>query len=229
MSNQNRYILSNIEYMLDAEHIGSEYMKLNPSEERIITTLALKGFKTYYDFFKDGTMSSSTAWNLTRKLTQEGLIEVKKEEAFRIRGRPKKLYGLTFRGLIASLKLEGVKFDEVKNREELVSSWVRTMEEVDSILGISEIFKQDGMNINERFRYFENQLIRYMREQPKEAEDFFRHYDLDNSEDTLIFIELTWHVSLYISAKSFHISREQKRRLGKSLGRFKKFEGVKHE
>jgi hypothetical protein len=213
--------------MLDVEHIGSEYMKLNPSEEKIITTLALEGFKTYYDFFKDGAMSSSTAWNLTRKLCEQKLIEVKKEEAFRIRGRPKKLYGLTFRGLIASLKLEGVKLGQVRNREELASSWVRTIEEFDSILGISEPFKKlDGMSLNDRLRYFENQLILYMREEPEEAEDFFRHYDLDNSEDSLIFNELTWHVSLYLQSKSYHISREQRRKL-KSLGRFKKLEGAK--
>jgi DNA-binding PadR family transcriptional regulator len=79
--------------------------ELTETEGKILSVLAKKGIKTYYDIYKKEKLcSSSTAWKLVKKLEKNGFIEVKKEETFRIRGRKKKHYGLTFKGLIAALR-----------------------------------------------------------------------------------------------------------------------------
>jgi len=122
-----KYILAN-EYIanefIGAEHIGSEHMELTETEEKILSVLAWKGAKTYYDIFKkENLCSSSTAWKLIKRLEKSGLVEVKATKSFRIRGREKKLYGLTFRGLIATLhprKESWKHLDEtVKQQEKL--------------------------------------------------------------------------------------------------------------
>jgi len=85
-------------------------MNLTEKQKDLLILLAQEGLKTRYDLFKrkrDGAekrmMSSSTAHRVINDLKKAGLIEVKREEAFRIRGRKKKLYGLTFKGLLAAL------------------------------------------------------------------------------------------------------------------------------
>jgi DNA-binding CsgD family transcriptional regulator len=197
-------------------------MQLTAKEKEIISILAKKGFKTYYDLFTKEGISSSTAWKHTDTLTRKGLIEVKKEEAFRIRGRKKKLYGLTFRGLIEAMKNENLKLNEIQNWEELITSWTRTVKDADSILRISDVFKLVGEERNKKYRDFESLLIDYIKNKTEEAEKFFRHYDLDNSEDSLIFQELAWKASLANVSSKFHINRETKRKLEKSFTRLKK-------
>lgn len=190
-------------------------MQLTAKEKEIIFILAKKGFKTYYDLFKKEGISSSTAWKHIDALRRKGLIEVKKEEAFRIRGRKKKLYGLTFRGLIEALKNENLKLNEIQNWEELISSWIRTVKDVDSILRISDIFRLVGEERKQKYRDIKSMLIDYIKNQTEEAERFFRHYDLDNSDDLLIFQELVWKASVSTGANKIHINRETKRKLEK--------------
>jgi len=111
---ENEYIRS--------EFIGSEYMELTETEEKILSVLSWKGAKTYYEIFKKEKLcSSSTAWKLIKKLERSGLVKVKETKQFRIRGRKKKLYGLTFRGLIATLhprKESWKHFDEIVRQQE---------------------------------------------------------------------------------------------------------------
>lgn len=54
-----------------------------------------------------------------KKLEKNGYIEIKREEPFRIRGRKKKIYGLTFRGLIAAIrqKESWEHIDDIANRQ----------------------------------------------------------------------------------------------------------------
>jgi predicted ArsR family transcriptional regulator len=204
-------------------------MQLTDKEEQIIFVLATKGFKTYYDLFKKEGISSSTAWKHLDNLTKKGLVEVKKEEAFRIRGRKKKLYGLTFRGLIQALKNENVRLIETQNWQELISSTIRAIKETDSLLRISDIFKLADQERDQKYRDLEDMLIEYIRNHAEETEKFLRHYDLDNSEDYLIFEELTWKVGIGSVAEKIHINGERRRMAEKSLSRLKKKGGKENE
>lgn len=79
--------------------------ELTETEEKILRTLAEKGARTYYDIYrKEKLCSSSTAWKLIKNLEKNGYVEVKKEEKFQFRGRKKKFYGLTLRGLSVALQ-----------------------------------------------------------------------------------------------------------------------------
>lgn len=79
--------------------------ELTETEEKILRALAEKGPRTYYDIYKKEKLcSSSTAWKLIKNLEKNGYVEVKKEEMFRFRGRKKKFYGLTLRGLSVALQ-----------------------------------------------------------------------------------------------------------------------------
>jgi len=171
-------------------------MQLTETEKKIISILALKGYKTYYDFFKKEGMSSSTAWKLMDDLTEKGLVKVKKEEAFRIRGRKKKLYGLTFRGLVYALKIEGVKLHLIENKDELITSWVQKIREVDSELGISRLFGITNLSKDKRMQVLQKMLLKDIENSGEELEDFLRHFDLEHSSDPLIFQEWLFHVML---------------------------------
>lgn len=77
---------------------------LTETEKKILNNLAEKGSRTYYDIYKKERLcSSSTAWNLIKNLEKNGYVEVKKEEKFELRGRKKKFYSLTLRGLSTAL------------------------------------------------------------------------------------------------------------------------------
>lgn len=116
-------------------------MNLTGKEKEIILLLAREGLKTRYDLFKKGggIVSSSTAHNLLKDLGEKGLIKVEREEAFRIRGRKKKLYGLTFKGLISVfLQRESRKYiDKIVERQEKL---------LPLILGKWQHFQKSGVN-----------------------------------------------------------------------------------
>jgi len=85
--------------------MGIGYAELTETEKKIVRALAKKGTMTYYEVYKKEKLcSSSTAWELIKKLEKNGCVEVKKVEAFRIRGRKKKHYGLTLRGVSVALR-----------------------------------------------------------------------------------------------------------------------------
>jgi DNA-binding Lrp family transcriptional regulator len=210
-------MLSLTEHMLAIEHIGREHMKLTETEEKIIGILAKKGFKTYYDLSRREGISSSTVWKLLNNLTEKGLIEIKKEETFRAFDRKKKLYGLTFKGLITALKTKDVRLHQIEDRVELVLSWVRTFQEIDSIIGLSRDLPEAERI--ENYRAWENNLTYYMTNMTEEGEKFLRHFDVDYSENHLIFSEFNWKVQttmLAIAARS-GMSEEQARELAQKL------------
>ncbi len=45
-----------------------------------------------------------------------------------------------------------------------------------------------------RVDFIQKILINYMRKYTEDVEKFLRHYDLDNSYDSLVFSEWIWHV-----------------------------------
>ena len=141
------------------------------------------------------------------KVSKKGLVEVKKEEAFRIRGRKKKLYGLTFRGVIQSLKI-GVKLPLIQNSNELITSWINRANKFESVLKIRQKFK-----MKEDFKKVENLLLRYLKRHPESIESFLKHYDLDFFDEHLVFIELVNYVYQHELVSSIPINREIRRQL----------------
>ena len=122
---------------------------LTETENKILNNLAEKGSRTYYDIYKKEKLcSSSTAWNLIKNLEKNGYVEVKKEETTEVRGRKKKFYSLTLRGLSTALsKRPGWKHIDiiVKQQESLLPL----------IFGKWQHFKKyvDNKNMTDALRY----------------------------------------------------------------------------
>jgi hypothetical protein len=83
---------------------------LTEQEKELLKAIA-KQPATYYDLYlKQQVGSSSFVWKTLKKLAQMGYIEVKKEVPFdKIKGKSKRYWGLTFKGLLAGLKYGVVK------------------------------------------------------------------------------------------------------------------------
>ena len=122
---------------------------LTETEKKILNNIAENGSRTYYDIFKKEKLcSSSTAWNLIKNLEKNGYVEVKKEETAELRGRKKKFYSLTLRGLSTALsKRPGWKHLDaiVKQQESLLPL----------IFGKWQHFKKyvDNKNMTDALRY----------------------------------------------------------------------------
>lgn len=199
-------------------------IELSKTQKEILKDVALKGERTIYDIaVKDRIASRSTVSETSVKFLKLGLIEVKREEAFpKIKDNIKRYYGLTFRGLIAALKIEDVKLHRIQNRKELISSWIKTVKEVDSVLKISGLF---GLRENERKQKYENfQRILFdaMESGNENLEKFLLHFDLEYSDNALIFKELIWEVGVTRIADSLPISRRRKRSLSRLLRNIEK-------
>jgi len=185
-------MLSFIDYILDFECIrsGCIMIELTKTEKEILKRIALNGYKTDYELSeKDRVAADSTVYNALRKFEKLGLIEVKHEEPFsKIPDKIKKrYYGLTFRGLIMALKIEGVKLHLVKNKEELLMLWIQTISRIDSVLKVSEtLFKLKETDTQKQLKAT---IIEHLQKYPEEVEEFLKHYDLDYSDDFLIFTE----------------------------------------
>lgn len=183
--------------------LGSEHMtfSLKDSEKNILKEIAINGERTRYDLFK--VASSSTIHNALKKFKDSELLEVVREERFEKTGEMKKFYGLTFRGLIAALKIEDVKLRQIKNREELAVRWINPVQKLVSELKISRILGNTSTERKKRIQVFRNLLIQDMREGSTDLESFLKHYDLDYSSNTLIFDEWMWKVGKHNAGKNF--------------------------
>ena len=83
-------------------------------EKEIISVLARKGLKTYYDLYtkdRENIGSRGAVNQALKRLLKKGLIEIKKKEKFPT-GLEKKYYGLTFLGLHYSIVLGAIKIKE---------------------------------------------------------------------------------------------------------------------
>ena len=176
---------------------GSEYItNLSKIESNILKLLALKGYKTSYDLSeKDKVGSNSTVWKALNKLKRLKLIEIKHEEPFsKIPSKNKKYYGLTFRGIIASLKTEGVNLQKVKNYTTLVHIWINEARKKIENLPSQQlakgflIFKEDFTG--DASEFLESILVDYVESGDERVEAFFKHFDLEYSNDELIFQSL---------------------------------------
>jgi len=189
-------------------------MKLTEKEKAVIKSLAGK-MKTEYELFeKDRVASSSTIWKTTRKLMQLGLIEIKHKEKFpKIPSEVKKYYGLTFRGLIYALKLEGIKLSKIPYWEEIVSSWIQKAKAFDSLVKVREKLK---LKTEIAFEKLQNELMEYVKQNQEQIEAFLRHYDLEFSDDILICLELHQYV-MYMKIASITLNRKERRGIEKML------------
>jgi hypothetical protein len=84
--------------------------ELTVQEKELLKAIA-KQPATYYDLYlKQQVGSSSFVWKTLKKLGRMGLIEIKKEVPFsKIKGKSKRYWGLTFKGLLVGLKYGVVK------------------------------------------------------------------------------------------------------------------------
>ncbi|MEM2431790.1 MAG: hypothetical protein QXX94_07550 [Candidatus Bathyarchaeia archaeon] len=144
------YILSITDNIVRIDIIGSDNMEdesyLVDKEKEVLRKLALEGLKTGYDLHssKEKIMSSSTWHYLRNSLIKKGLIEIKKEETFEIRGRKRKFYGLTLLGLCVVLSEEMKK--SLYNHKELLNKIAENWKDiVPSILGKWNIFVKNGL------------------------------------------------------------------------------------
>lgn len=165
---------------------------LSKAENQILKHIALHGFKTKYDLsVKDRVAADSTVWKAMEKLENLGFIDAKHKEPFqKIPGKIKTSYGLTFRGLVQALKIEGVRLHLIKNNDRLIASWIQTVKNIDSDFKIRQMF-----GVKKDFSLLENSILDYMRQNPEDIEAFLKHYDLDYSDNGLIYSELIFHVT----------------------------------
>jgi len=189
------YTLSFSDDILDFERIGVEFMELTKKQKEILIHIAKKGLKTKYDLsMKDRVAADSTVFHALERLAENNLVKVRKTEAFpKIEGRVKKYYGLTFRGIIASLKTTRVKINEIKDLEKLVSLWI------DSCAKIGKEFRIDrkiGLPINwGKTQKIKAAIIKYINKNPEDITRFMQHFDLQFSSEEEIFKELLLHVT----------------------------------
>ena len=108
-------------YILELNIPKKENQKMNIKnltyiEKQIISVLARKGPKTYYDLYtenRENVGSRGAVNQALKRLLKKGLIEVKRKEKFPT-GLEKKFYGLTFLGLHYSLILGAIELKEAK-------------------------------------------------------------------------------------------------------------------
>jgi len=172
-------------------------IELSEKEGKILREIA-RDYKTRYQLHQLLKVAAdSTVHKALKKLMKLELIEVKREEPFsRIPGMNKKYFGVTFRGLIAALKNDSVKLQQIQQREELVTDWVRKVQKFDNENKISQVFHIESFSKDKRLQILQNLLIEEMKDCPPELEQFLKHYDLDYSTDAMIFGEWVWHIVL---------------------------------
>jgi DNA-binding PadR family transcriptional regulator len=174
--------------------------RLTKAECSILERIAKYGEKTDYDLSeKDKVAADSTVWKALRNLEKLDLIEIKREEPFRIPGKNKKYYGLTFRGIIASIKM-GVHLNIIQEREKLVTKWIQKARDIDNELKISRLFNLTSKTKEKRLEILRNMLSENMKEASEELEKFLSHFDLDFSSNILIIQEWLWYLSLHTLA-----------------------------
>jgi len=189
-------------------------IELTKTEKNILKDIA-KGEKTIYDIaVKDKIAVRSTVSEAIKKLRKLGFIEVKREEPFpKIKGNIKCYYGLTFRGLLYALKLEGVKLSKIPYWEEIVSSWIQKAKAIDSLVKVREKLK---LKTEIAFEKLQTELIEYIKQNQEQIEAFLRHYDLDFSDDNLICLELHSYV-MYMKIAGITLNRKGRREVEKIL------------
>jgi len=162
-------------------------IELSKTEKEILKDIALKGEKTIYDIaVKDRIASRSTVSEALEKFQRLGLIEVKREEPFpKIKENIKRYYGLTFRGLVAALKIPDVKVHLIKNRDNMIVSWIEKCSKIDRILKLRQ-----KMKIKASWKMLEDAMLKYVKQYPEDMTGFLRHYDLEFSDDLIIYGEL---------------------------------------
>lgn len=196
--------------------------KLTAKQKEILKKIALGSYKTNYDLSagKDKVAASSTVSLALKELKKLGLVELKREEAFpRIKGRTKKYYGLTFRGLVAALKIVGVELHLVKNKDNLIKSWVQKTAQAVEHLELGRNLRKLGVLTEaEGWSPLQNFLTSYMEKHSEEVAIFLRHFDLDFSDNIMIFTELETMMLYYNVAWGLSSSnREQRRKVKKML------------
>jgi hypothetical protein len=189
---------------------------LSKTEEQILRNLALKGEKTSYDLsIREKIASRSTVDKAFKKLGRMKLIEVKREEKFKIPNKNKKYYGITFRGIIAALKNEGVSLNRIKSYDKLVISWINEAEERikklpnGQIVEGFSIYKEDLDN-KEGFEYQKEIIIDYLKTKDERTELFLKHFDLEYSNNELIFQQLLYEANSCM-IQSLYDSQEEKK------------------
>ena len=195
--------------------------ELSKIEKEILKDIALKGERTIYDIAaKDRIASRSTVSKVLEKFQKLRFIEIKLEEPFpKIKGNIKRYYGLTFRGLVAALKIEGIKFHLIKSANDLIASWIEKVSRIDSILKLRQRFK-----IKAGWKTLENAMVDFVEQNPEQAAIFLKHYDLEFSDDLLIYVELLIHSASKIAAFNT-LNRMKRRKFEKLLSIAPEFAG----
>lgn len=102
---------------------------------------------------------------------------------------------------------------------------IRAAKEIDSELKISRIFGITQLKKEKRVDFIQKILINDIRNYTEDVEEFLRHYDLNNSYDSLVFSEWIWHV---FNGRASHVAMNEmpKGIVRESQGKFDD-EGVK--
>jgi len=85
--------------------MSGEDIQLKPIDRKILEFLAKNGTSTQYTMIRKKVGSESAIWESVKRLIKKNYIELKREEPFKkILGKSKKYYGLTFSGLVFTIK-----------------------------------------------------------------------------------------------------------------------------
>jgi len=168
---------------------------LKPVDLKTIRYLARCGEANQYEMShgKDRVGAESTVWESIVRLKKHDFVEIKHEEPFsKIKGKYKKYFGLTFRGLILALKEGQIELKSIQNREMLVIEWANKVERIAGEMKLNQLVGITDMRKDKRIQLYRKMLVNDMKEASKELETFLRHYDLSNSSNPLIFGEWVW-------------------------------------
>ena len=179
-------------------------------QDEILIALAKHGELTQYDLAqKLRVAAESTVWKTIRKLEKEQLIELKRKEKWeKIKEKPKKYYGLTFRGLVKAIKSNKIRLHQIKNVDIMLNQWI---EKTFKIMIQLEKLKLSKKQIESMLKNVKNKFSKALKENPEDLELYLKHFDLKFSEDFLIFTETVAFITgVMPSIQTINLFQEQK-------------------
>jgi len=176
-------------------------LRLQEKEKEVLLMLTIEGLKTGYDLHSGRKkIISSSTWHYVRdSLIKKGLIEIKKEEPFRIRGRKRKFYGPTLRGIILVIAHLDEKDEKILN--EIISKWSSL---IPLVFGKWDLFSKEGIKKDAMDMLFHTSYLFLVSSDPLFYKTLYQGLPLKLEDPSLIFSLCFYEMILSLIVTSPH-------------------------